>query len=129
MTTYSLGSNTFLTTDHPASRDSIPVLCIGDNAYNPSDDTNTPNLRELFGPEPYPAAKPVAWWAFDLISDRSPLTLSERLERLAAADLYLRQWPDGPQAPALYCQRCHLGAEGREFVVDDSGLLVLADCA
>jgi hypothetical protein len=78
------GGEAFLTTDSPASSYGIPVLRIdaddlqGD--FGPSDLLGAP-------PTAMPAAALVAHWA------RQPeRTAAER----AAAEMFLRQWPEGP---------------------------------
>ena len=74
-----------LTTERGESSHNIPVLVVLGVAYGPADlVAGLPN-RDIFGETT--AADLVATWA---TGSRTP-------EERQAADLFCRQWPDGPQ--------------------------------
>jgi hypothetical protein len=93
-----IGPRVLLTTDTRASSYGYPALCIDGNAYGPADDV-MPSL-------PAEDWTRILQWAPGYIARRLPAThvvvdwarLAPRSEQdYIAADLYLRQWPTGPQ--------------------------------
>ena len=103
MTTYTLPNHAepwLLTTDHPASHYSIPVLIGPDGqAYGPRDNTKGPVATSIFGPQPWPAAYIVAGPPRSRGNEEPSLTGETR----RMADLYLSQWPEGPQLLPRLC--------------------------
>lgn len=86
----------WLTTDSPMSHYGIPVLRFADefddqnrtNDYGPADMIEHGDAVDTFGPET--SAEFICRWV-----DGQCDTLSS--SAVAAAKLFLRQWPDGPQ--------------------------------